>query len=57
MELREVRPLPKRCRECPEAKKAKKLGFAEDAYCYNCDFALERWEIVKDDDESKNDKK
>lgn len=45
IELVEIKPLPQRCVECPEAEEAKKLGLAEDAYCYNCDFALERFKI------------
>ena len=57
MKFIEVKPLPKRCLECPEAKEAKKNGLTEDAYCYNCDFALERWIIIKDDDETEDDKK
>lgn len=51
MKLVEVSPLPQRCLECPEAKEAKELGLTEDAYCYNCDFALDRWQIVKTDEE------
>lgn len=57
MKFIEVKPLPKRCLECLEAKEAKKNGLTEDAYCYNCDFALERWIIIKDDDETEYDKK
>lgn len=45
----EVNPLPQRCLECQEAKEGKALGLTEDAYCYNCDFALDRWKIVKDE--------
>ena len=40
--LVEVNPLPQRCLECPEAKEAEALGLGVDAYCYNCDFALDR---------------
>ena len=57
MRLREVKPLPKRCRKCPEAKEGKKMGLTEDAYCYNCDYALERWEIIKDEDEDDDEPK
>lgn len=46
MELIEVNPLPQRCIECQEAKEAKELGLTEDAYCYNCDWALDRWRIA-----------
>ena len=46
MELIEKKPLPQCCLECQEAKEAKELGLTEDAYCYNCDHALERWTIV-----------
>ena len=49
--LVEVNPLPQRCLECPEAKEAEALGLGVDAYCYNCDFALDRWQIVKTDEE------
>lgn len=51
MKLVEVNPLPQRCLECPEAKEAEELGLGVDAYCYNCDFALDRWKIVKTDEE------
>lgn len=37
--VEEVSPLPKRCVECQEEKKE------ED--CYNCDYALERWKLLK----------
>lgn len=58
MRFREVKPLPKRCRKCPEAKEGKKMGLTEDAYCYNCDYALERWEIIEDeDDDEENEPK
>lgn len=50
IELIEVNPLPQRCLECPEAAEAKELGLTEDAYCYNCDFALDRWQMVRVDD-------
>jgi hypothetical protein len=50
MKLVEVSPLPERCLKCKVAKKSQKKGLTEDAYCYNCDFALERWQIVKDDE-------
>lgn len=46
MEIIEANPLPQRCLECQEAKEAKELGLTEDAYCYNCDWALDRWTIV-----------
>ena len=46
MELIE-KSLPERCLNCEEAKEAKSRGLTEDAYCYNCDWALDRWEIVK----------
>lgn len=47
MELIEKNPLPQRCIDCPEAKEAKELGLTEDAYYYNCDFALDRWTIAR----------
>ena len=46
MEIKEVNPLPQRCLECQEAKEAKELVLTEDAYCYNCDYALDRFIIV-----------
>lgn len=46
----EVSPLPERCLKCKEAAEARKLGLTEDAYCYNCDYALERFYIVETDD-------
>ena len=46
MEIIEANLLPQRCLECQEAKEAKELGLTEDAYCYNCDWALDRWTIV-----------
>lgn len=48
MEIKEVSPLPKRCVECEEAKAGKAMGLSEDAYCYNCDYALERWVVVEE---------
>ena len=47
--LVEVSPLPDCCVNCPEAKEGKELGLTEDTYCYNCDFALLRWQIVKEE--------
>ncbi|MDL2273404.1 hypothetical protein LJC34_02510 [Oscillospiraceae bacterium OttesenSCG-928-G22] len=47
MEIREVTPLPPRCLECEDAKDGIALGVGVDAYCYNCDYALDRFEIVK----------
>ena len=46
MELIEKTQLPKRCLECQEYQEAKKQGFDEDAVCYNCDYALDRWAIT-----------
>ena len=45
--VEEVSPLPKRCVKCQEAKEGKEMGLTEDAYCYNCDYALERWKLLK----------
>ena len=45
MEIREKPILPKRCVDCQERKEMEGL-VSPDAYCYNCDFALERFEIV-----------
>lgn len=46
MELIE-KSLPERCVNCQERKEGEELGVGPDAYCYNCDWALDRWEIVK----------
>ena len=46
MELVEKVPKPQRCIECQEAKEGEEMGVGPDAYCYNCDWALDRWEIV-----------
>lgn len=53
IELIEVDPLPKRCQECQEAKEGEAMGVGPDAYCYNCDYALDRWQIVKQKEESR----
>lgn len=45
LEIIEVSPLPQRCQECQEAKEAEAMGLTPDAYCYNCDFALDRFQI------------
>lgn len=36
LEYREVSPLPEDCLNCQEQE------------CYNCDFALYRWELIND---------
>ena len=46
MKIIEANPLPQRCIECPEAKEGEELGVGPDAYCYNCDFALDRFIIL-----------
>lgn len=43
--LIEADPLPPCCVDCRDAKIDKEMG--EDAYCYNCDYALLRWKIEK----------
>lgn len=43
----EVKPLPQVCQECQEKKEAEAMGLGPDAYCYNCDFFLERFQMVK----------
>lgn len=50
IEIIEVSPLPQRCLECPEAKEGEELGVGVDAYCYNCDYALDRFQIIKIED-------
>ena len=45
MEIREKPILPKRCVDCQERKEMEGL-VSPDAYCYNCDWALDRFEIV-----------
>lgn len=47
IDIIERNPLPQRCLECEDAKEGEALGLSVDAYCYNCDYALERFEIVK----------
>ena len=47
IEIIEVEPLPQRCLDCPEAKEGIEMGLTVDAYCYNCDFALDRFKIIK----------
>lgn len=47
IEIIEVNPLPQRCLECAEAAEGEELGVGPDAYCYNCDYALERFQIIK----------
>lgn len=49
MQIIEKRPISQRCLTCEEAKEGEKLGLGVDAYCYNCDYALDRFEIVKED--------
>lgn len=46
MELIE-KSLPERCVNCQERKEGEEMGVGPDAYCYNCDWALDRWEIVR----------
>lgn len=46
MEIREKPILPQRCIDCQERKEAESMGLGPDAYCYNCDWALDRFEIV-----------
>lgn len=45
--LIEANPLPSCCVNCRDAKIGKEMGLTEDAYCYNCDYALLRWKIKK----------
>ena len=52
-ELIEVDPLPKRCLECPEAREGEEMGLGPDAYCYTCDYALDRWKIVEKEESSR----
>ena len=47
IEIIEVNPLPERCLNCEEAKEGEALGVGVDAYCYNCDYALDRFKIIK----------
>ena len=46
MKIIEANPLPQRCIDCPDAKEGEALGLGSDAYCYNCDYALDRFIIV-----------
>lgn len=45
MYLREKSPLPLNCQEC--IKKQEETKEFDD--CYNCDTALERWEIIHEE--------
>lgn len=45
--LIEADPLPPCCVNCRDANIGKEMGLTEDAYCYNCDYALLRWKIEK----------
>lgn len=45
MELKEKPILPQRCIDCQERKEMEDL-VGPDAYCYDCDWALDRFEIV-----------
>ena len=47
----EVTPLPERCLNCPEAKEVEEMGLGPDAYCYNCDWALDRFIILDEKQE------
>ena len=47
IDIIERNPLPQRCLECEEAAEGEALGLSVDAYCYNCDYALDRFQIVK----------
>lgn len=47
IEIIEVNPLPERCLNCEEAKEGEALGLSVDAYCYNCDYALDRFKIIR----------
>ena len=47
IEIIEVNPLPQRCLECEEAAEGEAMGVGPDAYCYNCDYALDRFQIIK----------
>lgn len=44
----EVNPLPQRCINCQEAEEGEEMGVGADAYCYNCDYALDRYKPIKD---------
>lgn len=46
MKIIEANPLPERCLNCLDAKEGEELGLGPDAYCYNCDYALERFIIL-----------
>lgn len=48
MKVIEKQPLPNECVDCRIAKEGREQGLSEDAYCYNCDYALNRWEIIID---------
>ena len=35
----EVKPIPEVCKKCMEAQ-------TDEEECYNCDYALERWQLL-----------
>ena len=49
LKIIEVEPLPQRCLDCQEAQEAEKMGLTPDAFCYKCDYALERFQIIKEE--------
>ena len=40
------REIPPVCIDCPERLEGEASGLGPDAYCYNCDEALSRYEIL-----------
>ena len=44
--LKERKPIPQICIECKARKDGEKQGLGPDAYCYNCDHELDRYEMV-----------
>lgn len=45
MRIIQREPLPQVCAECEEVKE-----FGTECACYNCDYALERFEILPDEE-------
>lgn len=45
MRFEEVSPLPQVCQECAEVKE-----YGVECACYNCDYALERFRMLPDEE-------
>ena len=51
--LKEYSPIPQVCIECKAREDGENQCFGPDAYCYNCEHELERYEMISvPDDEA-----